>query len=181
MPAPTRHTAPARRRHDEDGNLLTSRQLRQRVEREDAAHEAWRLGKVVPHRITIALGDLEGPGVDEACGAREPAVDEWEAGVRYPTWEQLLLLAELTGFHVRFFLMPEDGEIHALGPAVMFVCDRSKRNWNPRVEIPAPITAFTPEAVAAAVGGYCGACLDPRPGPRAVHTCEQTAIPLEVG
>ncbi len=35
-------------------------------------------------------------GVDIACGAQEPAVDEWEAGTRYPSFEQLLALAALT-------------------------------------------------------------------------------------
>ena len=179
MPAPRRRTAPARRQWDADGNLLTSREIRQQDEAERAARDAWERGQVVPHRITIALGDLEGPGVDEACGAREPAVDEWEAGTRYPSWEQLLALADLTGFDVRFFLMPKDG-IHTLGPGVMFVCKRSARNWNPVVEIPAPILTFTPEAIAATVGGYCVGCLDPKPGSRAIHTCEQTVIPLEV-
>jgi len=37
-----------------------------------------------------------GPWVDEACGAREPAVDRWEQGLFYPTWEQLCKLAALT-------------------------------------------------------------------------------------
>lgn len=35
-------------------------------------------------------------GVDSACGAQEPSVDEWEAGTRYPVFEQLLALAALT-------------------------------------------------------------------------------------
>lgn len=175
----TRRTAPVRRQWDDDGHLLSSREIRERAERDRAAHQAWERGQVVPHRITIALGDLEGPGVDKACGAKEPDVDLWETGEKYPTWEQLLALAELTGFDVRFFLMPEGGELHALGPGVMFVCDRSRRNWNPVVEIPAPVLAFTPEAIAATVSGRCVACLDPRPGARQIHTCEQTAIPLE--
>lgn len=181
MTAPRRRTAPVRRERDDDGNTLTRRQIREKAERERAARNAWERGQVVPYRITIALGDLEGPGVDEACGTHEPAVDEWEAGTRYPTWEQLLLLADLTGFDVQFFLMPEDGNIHALGPGVMFVCERSRRKWNPVVEIPAPIVEFTPEAIAATLSDRCLACLDPRPGSRPIHTCEQIAIPLEVG
>lgn len=148
-----------------------------------SAHDAWERGQVVPHRITLALDSrkLYGPEVDRACGAEEPAVDQWELGALYPTWAQLVALAELTDFPVEFFLMPKDGNIHALGPGTMFACRRSSRSWNPVVEIPAPVLAFTPEAIAATVGGYCAACLDPQPGRRAIHTCEQTAIPLEVG
>lgn len=187
MTAPARRTAPKRRQHDADGNLLTPDQLHERAEqarRRREARDAWAAGRVVPHRITLALDihSLYGPEVDQACGAEEPAVDEWEEGVRYPTWEQLQALAELTGYPVEFFLMPKDGRIHAFGPDdVVFICDRSKRNWNPRVEIPEPVLTFTPGAIAATVTGRCAACLDPRPGTRQVHTCEQTAIPLEVG
>jgi transcriptional regulator with XRE-family HTH domain len=189
MTAPRRHTAPVRRQRDDDGDLLTSHDLRQRAQdarrrrdAEQAAHQAWEAGRVCPHRITIALDirRLYGPEVDRACGAEEPAVDEWETGVRYPTWEQLCALAELTDFDVRFFT-PEPDEIHPLGPGVAFICKRSRPSWDPRTEIPAPILAFTPDAITAGVRGYCVACLDPRPGARAIHTCEQTAIPLEVG
>lgn len=37
-----------------------------------------------------------GEWVDVACGVQEPAVDRWEAGLLYPTWEQLCKLAVLT-------------------------------------------------------------------------------------
>lgn len=145
---------------------------------EQVARAAWERGDVVPHRITLALdlGQHYGPGVDRACGVEEPAVDQWEAGILYPTFEQLLALAELTAFPIGFFLMPEDGEIHALGPGIAFVCFRSHPSWNPRVEIPAPILAFTPAAVDAAVRGHCGACVHTGPGPRPAHTCQQTAL-----
>lgn len=114
--------------------------------------ERWRRGIVVPHRITLALDirQLHGPQVDRDCGAREPDVDRWEAGEKYPTWNQLLALAELTDFDVRFFT-PEPGQVHALGPGVMFVCYRSRRSWNPVVEIPSPVLAFTRAAIAATV------------------------------
>lgn len=186
---PRRRTAPARRQRNDDGELLTSQELRERAEDarhrrelDAAAHQAWERGHVVPHRITVALDlrQLYGPEVDAACDAEEPDVDLWEAGKKYPRWDQLLLLADLTGFDVRFFVMPPDGEIHALGPGVAFICKRSSRTWNPRVEIPAPITTFTPEAIAATLTGRCLACLSPRPGSPAIHTCEQIAIPLEV-
>lgn len=114
--------------------------------------DRWRRGLVVPHRITLALDirSLYGPHVDRACGAREPDVDRWEAGEKYPTWQQLVALAELTRFPVEFFI-PEADQIHALGPGVMFVCQRSRRTWNPVVEIPAPLLMFTPAAIAATV------------------------------
>lgn len=60
---------------------------------------------VQPNRITLALDSraMEGPDVDAACGAAEPDVDEWEAGTAAPTWHQLTLLADLTGYPVEFF------------------------------------------------------------------------------
>lgn len=81
---------------------------RQRA-REQAANEAyprWRAGGVVPAAITFALDalGLYGPEVDRACGAEEPAVDLWEAGKLYPTWEQLCALADLTGRTPGFFV-----------------------------------------------------------------------------
>ena len=61
-----------------------------------------------PERITLALdfAGLEGPEVDEALGGEEPMVDEWEAGTRVPSLEQVQALAELTGWPVRFFYLP---------------------------------------------------------------------------
>jgi hypothetical protein len=72
----------------------------------EEARAGWRLGLLAPWRITAALdlGGHHGPDVDTACGAREPEVDEWEAGTRYPTFEQLLLLAELTGRSPAWFV-----------------------------------------------------------------------------
>ena len=71
------------------------------------AHDAWRRGLVKPWRITLALDakGLYGPEVDEACGVAEPFVDQWEAGERYPTWEQLQALADLTGCTPAFFMV----------------------------------------------------------------------------
>jgi hypothetical protein len=67
----------------------------------------YRAGRAVayPDRITFALDyhDLEGPDVDVACLAVEPAVDQWEAGEAAPSWEQLVALSELTGYPVPFF------------------------------------------------------------------------------
>lgn len=63
----------------------------QRRAAHDRAYEQWATGALAPYRITRALdaAELYGPDVDIACGAREPAVDDWEAGTRYPSFEQL--------------------------------------------------------------------------------------------
>lgn len=45
---------------------------------------------------TVASTVFLGEWVDVACGAQEPAVDRWEQGLLYPTWEQLCKLAVLT-------------------------------------------------------------------------------------
>lgn len=77
-----------------------------------------------PHRITQALDlrGMDGPDVDVACGAAEPAVDEWEAGTRVPTGRQLRKLAALTGFPPAFFAKPD-------GPPITggWLCIRSGR------------------------------------------------------
>lgn len=82
-----------------------TRALRIRDSDLEAVERDWRSGLVVPWRITFALDfrELCGPDVDIACGAEEPAVDEWETGKRYPTFEQLVALANLTRFPLRFF------------------------------------------------------------------------------
>lgn len=78
----------------------------------------------VPSRITDALDSrgLYGPDVDRACGVEEPAVDQWETGELVPTPEQLAKLAELTGYPIRFFYLPE---LQINGP--IYVCQRSGR------------------------------------------------------
>ena len=64
--------------------------------------------KPTPQRITMALDlcMLDGPEVDRALGGEEPMVDEWEAGKRVPSFEQIQALAKLTGYPVRFFYQP---------------------------------------------------------------------------
>lgn len=140
----------------------------------EKAYEAWRRGQVVPHRITTALDlrELYGPEVDRACGVEEPAVDEWEAGLRYPTWEQLQALAELTDFPPKFFtnILPA-APVRVSDTTLVF--HMGKRD---RIEDREPVLAFTPDAVRATVDGYCVACLDPKAGGQARHTCEQTVL-----
>jgi hypothetical protein len=69
---------------------------------------AHRNGRPYPERISSALDirGLDGPEVDVACGAVEPAVDRWESGDEVPTLHQLGLLAALTGFPLGFFFLP---------------------------------------------------------------------------
>lgn len=67
--------------------------------------------------MALDICHLYGPEVDIACGGEEPMVDEWETGARTPTAEQVVLLANLTGYPVEFFYEPAPVE---LGP--MFLC-----------------------------------------------------------
>lgn len=84
-----------------------------RVLGEQEAKRRYEAGLVVPHYITMALdvNGLYGPEVDEACGAAEPDVDRWESGDLYPSWEQLCLLAKLTGYPVAFFTREPNPEL----------------------------------------------------------------------
>lgn len=81
-----RRTARARRRFD--AARAHDRMLAE-------GHRLWAAGKLVPAAITMHLGVLDGPEVDAACLAVEPEVDQWEAGILYPTWEQTAALAAL--------------------------------------------------------------------------------------
>lgn len=85
---------------------------RNRAEASRAADDAkakrmWQAGLVRPAAISFALDakGLYGPDVDTACLAAEPDVDMWERGALYPTWEQLVALAALTGNTPRFFCL----------------------------------------------------------------------------
>lgn len=80
----------------------------------------------VPERITMALDrrGLDGPEVDIALGGAEPMVDEWEAGTRVPTAEQVAALADLTGMLPGFFYQPIPDWAKTGGA---WVCQRSGR------------------------------------------------------
>lgn len=82
-----------------------NRSAARRSEQEAVARHAWERGLIKPYNITAALNlrGLEGPDVDAACLAEEPDVDDWEAGWKYPTFEQLLALAALTEFPPSYF------------------------------------------------------------------------------
>lgn len=112
------------------------------------AYRLWLAGELKPHLITMALDarGLHGPQVDIECGAAEPDVDLWEAGKLYPTWKQLLLLAELTGNTPRF-LCSRDVPPRMDQTSMRFhVTDISD------IDI-APVLAFDPEAVRQTVRG----------------------------
>ena len=85
-----------------------------------------RAGKVIPARITLALDlcGLEGPEVDAACGGAEPDVDMWELGLAVPAPEQVVKLAELTGFPVAFFYQPV--KPGPLAGSAIFICRRGR-------------------------------------------------------
>jgi transcriptional regulator with XRE-family HTH domain len=72
---------------------------------------------VHPARITAALdaAKLWGPQVDIQLGGREPMVDEWEAGTRTPTEEQIRALAELTGVPLEWLLQPGPPRLVGIG------------------------------------------------------------------
>lgn len=121
------------------------------------ARREWLAGRVVPHRITQALDirNLDGPEVDWACGVEEPAVDEWEQGVRYPTWEQLLKLAELTDFEPWFFMRPVRHIITPADTSMPFHCDRHRDGEPCLRSRPAVFGGymFDPEAIRRTLGG----------------------------
>ena len=89
----------------------------------DPAYELWRAGALVPYHLTRMLdaNGLYGPEVDLACGAEEPAVDEWEAGTRYPTWAQLVALADLVGVQPAYLFKATDQDAGRLTSPV-FLC-----------------------------------------------------------
>lgn len=121
------------------------------------AYQRWRAGLVIPWRITMALDlrSLYGPDVDLACKAQEPDVDQWEAGERYPTWEQLVALADLTGFPPRFFVLDGAAPAPAWKSSMWFHMSAPERRAYER-EYKAP------------VGRYPRAVLDSRPPSRSV-------------
>lgn len=108
------------------------------------AHSRWEHGLVAPWRITYALdvGEHHGAEVDIACGAVEPAVDEWESGVRYPTFEQLVLLSELTGFAVAWFVRDEEPLDIRSTSMWTHMTARERRRWK------GPVLQFHEDAVA---------------------------------
>ena len=112
------------------------------------AYQCWREGRISPASITLALDahGLEGPEVDEACGAREPDVDRWEAGVLYPTWDQLCKLAKLCLVTPYWFTFSH-GRLDVRDTSMRFHIPAHAGGGRPKK----PVLFFTPEAIAATV------------------------------
>lgn len=140
--------------------LFSVRQV-QNAHGADEAKRRWLRGQVVPHRVTLALDSrkLDGPGVDEACGVQEPAVDRWERGTLYPTWEQLCLLAVLTGFPIVFFAEPADE--NPIETNIRFRPSEGRQVYQPQ---PRPVLAFTDKSIRRTLGArwVCPTCSRPR-------------------
>lgn len=135
-------------------NQAASRQRRER-EGDCAEYQAWKEGRLRPFVITDALNarDLYGPLVDAACGTCEPAVDMWESGQLYPTWDELKALADLTDYPVSFFTIVDHRPLRAQDTSMRF---------HTKVELePEPVLCFEIAAIEAATGTtkcpWCGA------------------------
>lgn len=117
--------------------------MKSHQKRQDAARDAWEFGELKPYMLTrwMDYRGVDGPDVDHHCGVQEPIVDRWEDGTVYPTWEQLLALAEFCQIPVYYFTEPM-----AVDEGRVFICSRGRK---PLAE-PAAITAYTHEALATA-------------------------------
>lgn len=113
------------------------------------AKRMWQAGLVRPAAISFALDakGLYGPEVDTACLAAEPDVDMWERGALYPTWEQLVALAALTGKTPKFFCMWDN--------PVPFEAT-TLRFHVPEFDVPPLVWEYPPHVVAATVGPVAG-------------------------
>lgn len=117
------------------------------------ARRGWEQGLVRPFRITYALDSrgLDGPEVDEACLAHEPDVDRWEAGLLYPTFEQLLALAKLTDYPPHYFTLPPSTGDRMGWRFSTLKYHIPKVDREEMMRAPDPVMAFIPEAVRAVV------------------------------
>ncbi|WP_143765243.1 hypothetical protein [Catenulispora acidiphila] len=127
-------------------NACRATEAAERAERDkDAAYGSWKAGRLRPYLITYALDrhGLYGPRVDVACGTEEPAADEWEAGVRYPTWPEFKALAALTLYPLGHFLRDAN--------PIPFESTSMRFHLKPGMKPPPePILCFEPEAIWAA-------------------------------
>lgn len=94
------------------------------VEPDRDDYELWEAGKLVPWFITQLLdaGKHVGPQVDIACKAEEPAVDMWEVGRLYPSWEQAVALARFLNVRVRDLGHPDARPCHEPRPSFRLRC-----------------------------------------------------------
>lgn len=94
----------------------------------------------------MSLGGHFGPKVDAACLAEEPAVDRWEAGVEYPSWEQTVALARFLDVRVRDLAHPdaEPGTTRSVDDSRFRAwrsCPSSLRPSQRSQQVPAPPSA----------------------------------------
>lgn len=142
-------------------NARHAREFQQACEAaETGARDNWARGMLRPCTITRALDAcrLYGPEVDEACGVEEPAVDMWEAGQLYPSWDELKALARLTLRPVHYLLV-DRGHLPFEATSMRFHLKAGEEPPAP------PVLCFTPEAIQAATGtSRCPYCrLSARP------------------
>lgn len=130
-----------------------ARARRAREASDARARAAWQAGLLQPHTITTVLdaADLFGPEVDRSLGVVDPTVDEWEAGTRYPSWEQVLALAVLAGVTPEWLVKPRPR------PPVTVLCSVDDGGLPSSCEVTDPardelVLAFTPAALAATLG-----------------------------
>lgn len=78
---------------------------------EALTYHAWRDGYLVPGRITLAREHRHLPqqSLANVCGTDIEAIDLWEQGAEYPSWDEFQDLLIITGFPVEFFTRPVQG------------------------------------------------------------------------
>lgn len=130
---------------DHHGHLARVQAEQRHAEKLREARMKWAKGMLVPHHITAALNfcNLYGPEVDIACGAKEPDVDMWEAGVLYPSWEQVVALGKLCGRHPIRFMGPPV-------PPLPIEATSLLHHLPPEAPAPDPIYVYTRAALDAA-------------------------------
>lgn len=113
-----------------------------------AAYRTWRAGHLVPGRIALArqYHALPQQSVANVCGTDLEAIDLWEQGVEYPSWDELQDFLALTRLPVEFFARPVEG------PGALFaVPDVWEGDWTEH-HVLAP--RFCTDAVSIAVAGW---------------------------
>ncbi len=78
---------------------------------------AWTAGTLRPWRCAAALNKARATGewVSEACGAHGLEAGYWTAGRLYPTWENIVRLAALTGVPLASLMADDDRGVNFVG------------------------------------------------------------------
>lgn|SRR5699024_1325485 len=118
------------------------------METETAVYGHWRQGGIVPGRIALArayLG-LHPQNIANVCGTDAEAVDLWELGLEYPTWDEFTDVVLLSGLPWGFFVRP------VVGPGALFAVPDSWQGDGHERE--ALVSACCPGAVRDSVRGW---------------------------